>query len=187
MSETEAVGELSSYDQHTADQGAETFEREKDLGLLLGTYMQLEQVLQARDRLELGTYGTCEECAQAIDADRLRALPTATLCLACKAQRERGKVSSRPVEEEVLSPPLPKDTITPGIDGQDIWDQLAVYGTANSPQDAPEDIPEALWLDLVKDFPGNPEVEMAEELTPEEIKQIAREYYRAHRDDARKS
>lgn len=187
MSETDAVGELSSYDQHTTDQGAETFEREKDLGLLLSTYMQLEQVLQARDRLEQGTYGTCEECAQAIDPERLQALPTATLCLTCKTRREKGKVSSRPVEEAVLSPPMARDTATPGIDGEDVWDDLANFGTANSPQDAPEDIPESLWLDLVRDFPGNPEMEMAGELTPEDIKQIAREYHRAHRDGTRRS
>ena len=49
ISEPDAVGELSGMDQHTGDLGAETIEREKDLGLLLASYIQLEQVLQAKD------------------------------------------------------------------------------------------------------------------------------------------
>ena len=179
ISETQAVGELSSYDQHTADLGAETFEREKDVGLLLSTYMQLEQILQARDRLEQGIYGVCEGCHQAIDPDRLRALPLAVLCMSCKEEQEQTDADRRPVEEEALRPPFLRSTKpeSAGIDGEDVWEALAQHGTANSPQD----VPESLWRYLVDSFPGNPEMEMAEELTPEDMRQLAREYARAER------
>jgi RNA polymerase-binding transcription factor DksA len=188
ISETDAVGELSGMDQHTGDLGAETIEREKDLGLLLASYIQLEQVLQAKDRLEQGTYGLCEDCGQAIDGERLRALPATTLCISCKSRREQEREQApRPTERTALLSSVPTDT-TPGIDGQDIWDKLAPYGTANSPQDAPqEDLPEALWKALVRDFPGNPEAEMAAELTPSDTMEIARDYNRAVRDEARRT
>ncbi|MGI6082310.1 MAG: TraR/DksA C4-type zinc finger protein [Limnochordia bacterium] len=189
ISETDAVGELSGIDQHTGDLGAETIEREKDLGLLLATYIQLEQVLQAKDRLEQGTYGLCDDCGQTIDIERLRALPAADLCVACKSRREQERERSpSPADNEaIVSNTLPTDT-TPGIDGQDIWAQLAPYGTANSPQDAPhEDLPEALWQDLFRDFPDNPESEMAMELTPVDAREIARDYNRAERDERRRT
>ena len=87
MSETDAVGELSSYDQHTTDQGAETFEREKDLGLLLSTYMQLEQVLVARDRLE------CTQVPEEVAGDRPRCLQAFPPRSGSPERHEKGKVS----------------------------------------------------------------------------------------------
>ena len=41
-------------------------------------------------RIEDGTYGTCENCGQAIDVERLEAMPWATLCIDCKRKAERG-------------------------------------------------------------------------------------------------
>lgn len=41
--------------------------------------------------LRRGTYGKCEKCGRAIEAERLEALPTATLCLSCsKKPATRG-------------------------------------------------------------------------------------------------
>lgn len=36
--------------------------------------------------LKLGKYGKCERCGKQIEAERLLAMPTATLCLACSKQ-----------------------------------------------------------------------------------------------------
>jgi phage/conjugal plasmid C-4 type zinc finger TraR family protein len=43
---------------------------------------------EARDRLQGGGYGICAECGRQIPPRRLKALPTATLCVACQERRE---------------------------------------------------------------------------------------------------
>lgn len=140
---TSSIDELSSYDQHPADHGSETFEREKDLGLLLDTYEQLNQVEYAKQRLVEGTYGMCEACGWRIGWDRLEALPYARLCIDCKKNDEKEQNNfHRPVEEEVLSPPFGRtfDKKNPAIDGEDTWQAVARFGTANSPQDVPDSV-----------------------------------------------
>ncbi|MCA1709042.1 MAG: yteA family sporulation protein, partial [Actinobacteria bacterium] len=44
QSESDSVSELSSYDQHQADLGTETFEREKDLSILEQVEAELADV-----------------------------------------------------------------------------------------------------------------------------------------------
>lgn len=89
QSETESVGELSSYDQHQADMGTETFEREKDLSILEQVEAELADVEHALRRLDDGTYGTCEVCGKVIPDERLEAMPAARLCLEHQAEAER--------------------------------------------------------------------------------------------------
>jgi DnaK suppressor protein len=45
--------------------------------------VKLERLEAALQRIEEGTYGVCETCGQAIEPERLAALPIATLCIAC--------------------------------------------------------------------------------------------------------
>lgn len=40
-------------------------------------------------RLNQGTYGKCEKCGKEIEALRLEAMPTATLCMACSKKPSR--------------------------------------------------------------------------------------------------
>jgi RNA polymerase-binding transcription factor DksA len=79
-SEGESLAELSSIDQHQADLGTETFEREKDLAILESIEAELADVELALRRLDDGTYGTCEACGRPIDEERLEAIPAARLC-----------------------------------------------------------------------------------------------------------
>jgi RNA polymerase-binding transcription factor DksA len=88
-SELDSLGELSSYDQHQADVGTETFEREKDLSILERVESELDDIEHALRRLDDGTYGTCEACGRPIDDDRLEAMPAARLCLDDQALAER--------------------------------------------------------------------------------------------------
>ena len=90
VSEEEQIGELSLADQHPADVGTETFEREKDLSILERVDGQLADVDHALKRLDDGTYGTCEVCGRDIDEDRLRARPATRFCLDDQARVERG-------------------------------------------------------------------------------------------------
>ena len=59
---TASVGELSSYDQHTADLGAETFERSKDVALRENSRRLLADVEDALELMDSGEYGICQDC-----------------------------------------------------------------------------------------------------------------------------
>ena len=85
--------ELSALDQHPADLGTETFEREKDLSLLESTDEQLRDVDRAFARMEDGSYGTCEVCGQPLDDERLRARPAARFCVEHQREAERNAFS----------------------------------------------------------------------------------------------
>ena len=94
-SEEESLGELSSADQHQADVGTETFNRERDLSILEQVEGELADVEHALRRLDAGTYGFCEACGKPIADDRLEAVPAARFCVADQAVAERER-ESRP-------------------------------------------------------------------------------------------
>lgn len=76
------------YGNHMADDATEAFEQAKDLALRQNLERLLDQVEDALERFEAGTYGLCERCGKEIDPARLKALPYATLCLPCQQRRE---------------------------------------------------------------------------------------------------
>jgi RNA polymerase-binding transcription factor DksA len=88
-SETESLAELSGLDQHQADVGTETFEREKDLSILENVEAELADIEHALQRISDGTYGTCEACGRPINEERLDAMPATRLCLEDQAAAER--------------------------------------------------------------------------------------------------
>jgi len=45
---------------------------------------KLQDVLDALKKMEDGTYGICENCNQEIDIERLKASPSAKVCITCK-------------------------------------------------------------------------------------------------------
>jgi RNA polymerase-binding protein DksA len=49
---------------------------------------ELTEIGYALDRIDQGTYGTCESCGQEIGRERLQTLPTARLCAACEQTDE---------------------------------------------------------------------------------------------------
>jgi RNA polymerase-binding transcription factor DksA len=97
-SEGENISELSSMDQHQADLGTETFEREKDLSILEQIEAELADVEHALKRIDDGTYGTCEVDGKPIPEERLEVLPATRLCLAHQAEAEREAARGRPAE-----------------------------------------------------------------------------------------
>ena len=63
------------------EEGASTLSKE-EAGRLAQRQMKFIQNLQAAlVRIENGTYGECEVCGKQIEAQRLKALPYATLCM----------------------------------------------------------------------------------------------------------
>ena len=69
--------ELADYDQHPADSGSETFEREKDLSILEQLEAELAELQAALERIDAGTYGIDEVTGEPIAPERLEALPAA--------------------------------------------------------------------------------------------------------------
>jgi RNA polymerase-binding transcription factor DksA len=69
--------ELSDYDQHPADTATDTFERERDLGLLDDLEAEFRELEDALGRVDAGTYGIDEVTGEPIDPERLEAMPAA--------------------------------------------------------------------------------------------------------------
>ena len=137
---TDSINELSAYDNHPADLGSETFEREKDLGILDALRIKMKNVDHALERLDTGEYGLCESCGSEIPTDRLDALPETSFCINCQKEvEELTSERERPLEEEVLGPPFGRsfldDCDNVGTDGEDVWQEVARYGTSETPQD----------------------------------------------------
>ena len=135
---TGSTQELSAYDNHPADLGTETFERGKDLGLQDAKRLLRGKIDEALERIDRGDYGNCMICGQEIPRARLEALPYAVNCLNCRErlEKEENKRSERPLEEEILDAHLTAPGgDDPGLDREDIQEQLYKYGTADSPQD----------------------------------------------------
>jgi RNA polymerase-binding transcription factor DksA len=79
-------GELADYDQHTGDQGTETFEQELDETTDMILEEEERRVKEAQDRLAMGKYGICVVCGEEIPPERLEAIPETVRCI--KHQRE---------------------------------------------------------------------------------------------------
>jgi RNA polymerase-binding transcription factor DksA len=82
-------GELSSFDQHPGDSGTETFEMEKNVSLLEQVDDELREIEAAFQRLERGTYGSCQACGRPIGDERLEAMPATRFCVEDQAKAER--------------------------------------------------------------------------------------------------
>lgn len=137
----DSIAEFSLYDNHPADVAAETYEREKDLGLLDNARLILHEINRAEEKLAEGTYGYCDSCGSPISEDRLRVLPYATRCIHCE-ENTNYSTKHRPVEEDVLQTPFAR-SFTDGddivvTDGEDIWQEVEQYGSSATPQDYPE-------------------------------------------------
>lgn len=134
----ESVGELSSYDNHPADEGTELYEREKDIALNEHYKLLLGNINKALEAMENGKYGICEVCGKEIPLERLEALPNTTYCI----EHSPDQVTShkRPVEEGVLMPPWGKFAMDEqdenvGFDAEDSWQEVAKWGTSETPSD----------------------------------------------------
>ncbi len=75
----------TQFDEESGEGGTLNVERERDLALSAQARAAVEEIDRALAKIDAGTYGTCEQCGQAIPKARLKALPYATLCVSCKS------------------------------------------------------------------------------------------------------
>ena len=87
-SQSDASGNLSNVPLHMADVGTENYDQEFTLGLIENEQATLEQVQDALERVEKGTFGRCEECHEPIAKARLQALPYTKHCIQCARKME---------------------------------------------------------------------------------------------------
>ena len=90
-SQRDAAGDLSGYSFHMADMATDNFDRELTIGLATNEQQALNQIDNALQKIEEGTYGVCETCSKPIPQKRLLALPFAVLCIKCQELEEKKK------------------------------------------------------------------------------------------------
>ena len=73
------------FDEESGEGGTMNVERERDLALSAQARAAVDEIDRALAKLDAGTYGVCERCGEPIKRARLKALPYAALCIACKS------------------------------------------------------------------------------------------------------
>ena len=89
------AGDLSSYGQHMADAGTDTFDRDFALSLVSNEQEALSEIEAAIKRIRDGTYGVCEITAKPISKERLLAVPFTRYSAEAQKQIERNRHHSR--------------------------------------------------------------------------------------------
>lgn len=88
-SQKEASGDISGYAYHMADVATDNYDREFSLGLASNERQSLYELDDALKRIEDGTFGICDDCKGQITKIRLKAVPSARLCIKCQQKREK--------------------------------------------------------------------------------------------------
>ncbi|MEN8785117.1 MAG: TraR/DksA C4-type zinc finger protein, partial [Akkermansiaceae bacterium] len=81
--------DASGSGMHQGDAGSDAYDRDFALNMLSKEANALGEIEEALQRLELGTYGVCEESGQKIPNPRLEAMPFARLTVERQAAKER--------------------------------------------------------------------------------------------------
>lgn len=84
----ESSGQLSSIPQHLGDLASDEFEQSMSLDFMARAQEEITEIDDALERIELRAYGLCSDCGERIPEERLQAIPTARLCVACKSLEE---------------------------------------------------------------------------------------------------
>ncbi|MFH1191561.1 MAG: TraR/DksA family transcriptional regulator [Candidatus Omnitrophota bacterium] len=88
-SQKEASGDISGYTYHMADVATDNYDREFSLGLASSERKSLYELDDALKRIEEGVFGICDDCKASITKIRLKAVPSARLCIKCQQKREK--------------------------------------------------------------------------------------------------
>jgi RNA polymerase-binding transcription factor DksA len=92
----ETSGSFSNVPTHPGDLGTHYFEEELTLGLLGTEEGLIEEINAALERIEQGTFGRCEACAQEIPGPRLNTLPHARYCIDCARKIQKAQPTLPP-------------------------------------------------------------------------------------------
>jgi phage/conjugal plasmid C-4 type zinc finger TraR family protein len=84
----ESDSELAHLDQHPADEGSDTHDREVDVTTEIFLEEEDRRITEARRALADGSYGICRDCGRDIPKERLEAMPEAIRCVDCQRRFE---------------------------------------------------------------------------------------------------
>jgi DnaK suppressor protein len=76
--------------QDIGDEAANIYNKQILLSLTESERTRLQEMDEALDRIEAGTYGICEECGEPIGLKRLEVRPVAKYCVPCLSKMEKG-------------------------------------------------------------------------------------------------
>ena len=79
----EAAELVGTDDEHDPEGTTIAFERAQVTALLNQASADRDAIDAAVAKLDEGLYGTCEVCERAIGVERLKAIPSASRCIAC--------------------------------------------------------------------------------------------------------
>lgn len=88
-SQKEASGDISGYTYHMADVATDNYDREFSLGIVSQERKVLYELDDALKRIDEGAFGACEGCKLPIAKNRLKAVPSARMCIKCQEKREK--------------------------------------------------------------------------------------------------
>jgi RNA polymerase-binding transcription factor DksA len=88
-------GDLSSYGQHMADAGTDTFDRDFALSLVSSEQEALTEIDAAIKRIRDGTYGICEITQKPIAKERLLAVPFTRYSAEAQKDLEKNRYRAR--------------------------------------------------------------------------------------------
>ncbi|MGZ4114451.1 MAG: TraR/DksA family transcriptional regulator [Actinomycetota bacterium] len=72
-----------SFGKRVGEGTSQAVERLAQTSAAKALWTKLQDVVRALEKLDDGTYGTCDGCGGPIEPDRLEAIPWATRCVAC--------------------------------------------------------------------------------------------------------
>jgi len=118
-SSKEDAGDLSSYSQHMADAGTDTFDRDFALSMVSSEQDALQEIEAAIDRIFDGTYGICEITGKQIRDERLMAVPFTRYSMKTQEQIEKNTFRSRSQTGGVFADASSEDSLNFGGDEED--------------------------------------------------------------------
>ncbi|HET7625824.1 MAG TPA: TraR/DksA C4-type zinc finger protein [Verrucomicrobiae bacterium] len=99
----DAQEEQTSFSQHMADAGTDSFDRDLALSRISSEQDAVYEIDQAMNRIRNGTYGICEMTGKPIERERLEAIPWARFSMEAEQKLEKEGA----VHKARLEPPTP--------------------------------------------------------------------------------
>jgi DnaK suppressor protein len=99
--------ELRAEREGNKDEGMDTYdlaseERDREINFILSDRerLKIQQIDDALERIEDGSYGVCESCGLEVAEERLEAMPFTRLCHDCQSEQEREARSQRRYDDD---------------------------------------------------------------------------------------
>ncbi|MCC8190804.1 MAG: TraR/DksA C4-type zinc finger protein, partial [Planctomycetes bacterium] len=73
------------------DKATDAYDEDLSFEIAVANDQELEEIKTALEKIDKGTYGECEVCGCSISPSRLKILPSATTCVACRGQEELAR------------------------------------------------------------------------------------------------